>query len=156
MGPWLISLLRIIIHNVKTNCMICEMRDLKNYMVFSFYLSLVYLGEHEHCRGNDVKLSLKLLIWGFNKSLQLDPTKTLPWRTKIIYNSSPSLYAYNKTRTRNINHNKIVQSLEEFASSIKNLVWESLNHTKRSKSHNMWQLQRKFYKLKNNVKNWST
>jgi len=100
-------------------------------MVFSFYLCLVYLGKHDHCKGNDVKLFFKLLIWGLKKSLQLDPIKTLPWRTKVICNSLPSLYTYNKTRT-SINHNKIVQSLEEFASSVKNLVWESLNHTKRN------------------------
>ena len=36
-----------------------------------------------------------------------------------------------------INHNKVHQSFKEFASPIKNLVWGSLNHTKRNKAHNM-------------------
>jgi type III secretory pathway lipoprotein EscJ len=39
-----------------------------------------------------------------------------------------------------INHHKVDQSFEEFVSSIKNLVRESLNHIKRNKAHNMRQL----------------
>jgi hypothetical protein len=39
---------------------------------------------------------------------------------------------------RNINHNEVDQSFKEFTSSTKNLVWESLNHIKRNKAHNMW------------------
>jgi type III secretory pathway lipoprotein EscJ len=38
-----------------------------------------------------------------------------------------------------INHHKVDQSFEEFVSSIKNLVRESLNHIKRNKAHNMRQ-----------------
>jgi hypothetical protein len=34
---------------------------------------------------------------------------------------------------RSINHNEVDQSFEEFASSIKNFVWELLNYTKRNK-----------------------
>ena len=75
------------------------------------------------------------------KSLQLDPIKTLPWEPKLYEIDHP--YPMSITiheREVYINHNKVDQSFEEFASSIKNLVRESLNHIRRNKAHNMRQL----------------
>jgi hypothetical protein len=71
--------------------------------------------------------------------MSFDLTRTLPWKTKVICNWSPPIHAYNKMWMRSIiNHNEVDQFFEDFASSIKSLVWESLNHTKK-KAYNMQQ-----------------
>jgi len=61
------------------------------------------------------------------------PNKNFALKTKVICNWSPPIHAYNKMWTRNIiNHNEVDQFFEDFTSSIKSLVWESLNHTKKN------------------------
>jgi hypothetical protein len=89
------------------------LRDkLYEYHVFEArYMIIMTLGQViwilcllEHVNA---ELSFRLLIWGFEKSLQLDPIRTYHWRTKVICNWSPPPYAYNKVRTRSINHNEV-------------------------------------------------
>ena len=95
-----------------------------------FFCSRVchFKGELICCDG---ELFFRLLIWGFEEVCNLTYQKSYLEKQKYICNWSLPPYTYNEMQTKSINHKEIDQSFKEFVSSIKNLVWELLNHTQR-------------------------
>jgi hypothetical protein len=131
-------------HNDEHNLLFC-MHFFSNFKIFSLskliFSSFFWNQTHKQDSSRINLFFFFCISWNprekeTKKTMQLDPTRTLPWRTKIICNWSLPPYTYNKTRTRSINQNEIDQSFEVFASSIKNLVCESLNYTKSNKAYN--------------------
>ena len=74
--------------------------------------------------------------------------KNLPWRTKVIRNDH-SHPKFIKRREQVVwNHNEVDQFFKEFVCLIKNLVWESLNHTKYSKNNDFFIKSSSFFSQK--------